>query len=339
MNALDPIARDGLLYLSAADVERAVGSERTLFVEAVEAALRAQAADDVVQPLKPYLRRPDRPHPTDRIIAMPAYVGGEVHLSGIKWIGSAHDNQEVRGLPRASAVIVLNDADSAYPVAVMDGSVVSAWRTAAVSALACRHLAPEGRRLAILGTGLLARTHLSLLCQTWGRPEAVEVHDVSPRQAESFARWAREEHGVTVTVHDDAAGCLRNADVILVVTTAPGPWIPAEWVPRGSLFLNVSLADPMPDVVLASDKVVVDCYEQVMRPGKLLHTMAQQGTFGPERCHADLSQLVTGARPGREKPEETIFFNPIGQAVGDIACSAAVYRRAVENGVGTRLER
>jgi ornithine cyclodeaminase len=339
LNALDPIARDGLLYLSAAEVERAVGREYTLFVEAMEAALRAQAEDDVVQPLKPYLRRPERPHPTDRIIAMPAYVGGDVRLSGIKWIGSVHDNQKVRGIPRASAVIVLNDADSAYPVAIMDGSVVSAWRTAAVSALACRHLAPEGRRLAVLGTGLLARTHLSLLCETWGRPDAVDVHDVFPQQAEAFARWAQNEHQLPVTVHGDAATCLRRADVILVVTTAPEPWIPAAWVPRGSLFLNVSLADPMPDVVLTSDKIVVDCYEQVMRPGKLLHTMAQQGTFGPERCHADLSDLVTGSRPGREKPEETIFFNPIGQAIGDIACAAAVYRRAVDNGAGTRLER
>ncbi|MGO4424610.1 hypothetical protein AB4Z54_39430 [Streptomyces sp. MCAF7] len=244
-----------------------------------------------------------------------------------------------RGIPRASAVIVLNDADSAYPLAIMDGSVVSAWRTAAVSALACRYLAPEGRRLAILGTGLLARTHLSLLCETWGRPGGVDVHDIASGQGEAFAQWAWEEHELPVTVHDDADTCLRQADVILVVTTAPEPWIPAAWVPRGSLFLNVSLADPMPDIVSTSDKVVVDCYEQVMRPGKLLHTMAQQGTFGPDRCHADLSDLVTGSRPGREKPDETIFFNPIGQAIGDIACAATVYRRAVEKGIGVRLER
>ncbi|KIF79547.1 hypothetical protein QR77_37850 [Streptomyces sp. 150FB] len=328
-----------MLYLSAADVERAIGEDHAIFVEALEAALRAQAAGDVVQPLKPYLRRPERPHPTDRIIAMPAYVGGDVRLSGMKWIGSAHDNQRTRGLPRASAVIVLNDADSAYPLALMDGSVVSAWRTAAVSALACRFLAPAGRRLAVLGTGLLARTHLSLLRASWGRPDGVDVYDIAPGHGEAFARWAEEKHDLTVTVHDDPAACLRDADVVLAVTTAPESWIPAEWVPRGSLFLNISLADPMPDVVLTSDKIVVDCYEQVMRPGKLLHSMAEQGTFGPNRCHADLSDLVTGSRPGRETPEETIFFNPVGQAIGDIACAAAVYRRALGQGVGIHLER
>ncbi|MGW2046477.1 hypothetical protein ACWCPF_15000 [Streptomyces sp. NPDC001858] len=339
MNTSGSAGNSSLLYLSAADVEGLVGAEHAFFVEALESALRAQAKGDVVQPLKPYLRRPERPHPTDRIIAMPAYVGGDVRLSGVKWIGSAHDNQEARGLPRASAVIVLNDADSAYPLVLMDGSVVSAWRTAAVSALACRFLAPAGRRLAVLGAGLLARTHVSLLCTSWGRPESLDVFDIDARQADAFARWAGGEHGLPVTVHTDPAACLRNATVILAVTTAPEPWIPARWVPRGSLFLNVSLADPMPDVVLASDKIVVDCYEQVMRPGKLLHSMAEQGTFGPDRCHADLSDLVTGSRPGRESSEETIFFNPIGQAIGDIACAAAVYRRAVEQGAGIHLER
>ncbi|MGO4749882.1 hypothetical protein AB4212_14875, partial [Streptomyces sp. 2MCAF27] len=81
------VESDCLLYLSAADVERAIGRERAVFVQSMEAALHAQAGGDVVQPLKPYLRRPERPHLADRIIAMPAYVGGDVRLSGIKWIG------------------------------------------------------------------------------------------------------------------------------------------------------------------------------------------------------------------------------------------------------------
>ena len=331
--------RDHLLYLSSTDVERVVGEAGPLFVDAVESALRAQAAGDVVQPLKPYLRRPERPHPTDRIIAMPAYVGGGIGFSGIKWIGSSHDNRELRGLDRASAVIVLNDVQSAYPVAVMDGALISAWRTAAVSVLACRYLAPEGRRAAFIGAGVLARTHLSLLVAQPGGLAEVSVYDLSRQQGEDFARWAREKYGLTVTVHADAESCLRDAQIALLATTAPEPWIPAAWVPRGSLLLNVSLGDPMPDVVLSSDKVVVDCYEQVMRPGKLLHRLAQEGSFGPDRCHAELADLVVGARVGREKPDETIFFNPIGQAIGDVACAAAVYRRAVDQGVGTRLER
>jgi len=333
------VAGNQLLYLSSADVERAVDDASDFFVDAVESALRAQAAGDVVQPLKPYLRRPERPHPSDRIIAMPAYVGGDVRISGIKWIGSSHDNRELRDLARASAVIVLNDADSAYPVAVMDGALISAWRTAAVSVLACRHLAPERRRAAFIGAGVLAKAHLSLLLREPGGLEEVGVYDVSCRQSEDFASWAKEKHGLSVTVHADAASCLSDAEIALLATTAPEPWIPAAWVPRGSLLLNVSLGDPMPDVVLSSDKIVVDCYEQVMRPGKLLHQLAQEGSFGPADCHAELADLVSGSRPGRESPDETIFFNPIGQAIGDVACAAAVYRRAIDQGIGTRLER
>jgi ornithine cyclodeaminase len=330
---------DKLLYLSAGDASRITADDPALYVRAVEAALHAQAAGQVVQPLKPYVRRPDRPHPSDRIIAMPAHVGGEVHASGLKWIGSAHDNGELRGVPRASAVIVVNDPDSAYPVALMEGSVISAWRTAAVTTLACRHLAPERRRLAVLGAGALARTHLALFASAWDRPESVTIHDRDPARAAGLATRSETEFGMPAVVADDAESCVRGADVILVVTTAPEPWIPAAWVPRGSLFLNVSLVDPLPDVVLQSEKVVVDCYEQAVRPGKLLHRLEAEGLFDRGRCHAELADLVTGVRPGRESQAETIFFNPIGQAIVDVACGAAVYRRARELGIGTWLER
>ena len=107
-------------------------------------AFALHARRETVQPLKPYLRwRPDG-HIADRIIAMPAYVGGDRPVAGLKWIGSKHDNPARAGLERASALIVLNDPDTHYPVAVMEGALISAARTAAVTAVAARHLALAG---------------------------------------------------------------------------------------------------------------------------------------------------------------------------------------------------
>ena len=117
-------ASDSLLYLSRADVVAAAGTGSDVFVKAVAGAFALHARKETVQPLKPYLRwRPDG-HIADRIIAMPAYVGGPAPVAGLKWIGSKHDNPSRAGVERASALIVLNDVDTHRPVAVMEGAVI-----------------------------------------------------------------------------------------------------------------------------------------------------------------------------------------------------------------------
>ena len=119
-----------LRYLSRSDIAGLGGDRSDLYMEAVEAGFRPHAAGDFVQPLKPYLRSPRTDHIADRIIAMPAWIGGAQPMAGLKWIGSKHDNPSARGLPRASAVIVLNDPETNYPIAVMEAGLISAMRTA-----------------------------------------------------------------------------------------------------------------------------------------------------------------------------------------------------------------
>ena len=110
-----------LRYLSRSDVVALGGDHSDLYMSAIEAGFRSHAAGDFVQPLKPYLRSPRTQHIADRIIAMPAWIGGEQPVAGLKWIGSKHDNPAKRGMERASAVIVLNDPETNYPMAIMEG--------------------------------------------------------------------------------------------------------------------------------------------------------------------------------------------------------------------------
>lgn len=160
-----------LLYLSKRDVYKIGKETSNLYINAVSEALIIHARRDFVQPLKPYLRtKSEDYHIADRVIAMPAHMGGNYFISGIKWIGSKHDNPTKRKLERASGLIILNDPDSNYPIAVIEASLISSMRTAAVTAVAVRHLAKKSfTEIACLGCGvrILRKSWLRACVYEW----------------------------------------------------------------------------------------------------------------------------------------------------------------------------
>jgi ornithine cyclodeaminase len=330
-----------LLYLSRADVATAAGPRSDLFVDAVAAAFCLHARRETVQPLKPYLRwRPDG-HIADRIIAMPAWVGGERPAAGLKWIGSKHDNPEQAGLDRASALVVLNDPDTHYPVAVIEGAWISSARTAAVTAVAARHLAVSGfRALACIGCGPIGRRQVVTLLEQFPSVETVWLYDLKEAAAVGLTELLAVDHPkVDVRIATDPESAVRAGEVIVTATVADRPWLPAAWLRPGSFLSNVSIMDAAKDVFLSADKVVVDDWEQCNREGKLIHQLTTEGSFSREQLHAELGQILIGERPGREEDDEVILLNPMGMAVVDVACAKAVYDRAVEAKIGTWLPR
>jgi ornithine cyclodeaminase len=334
-------ASDSLLYLSRADVVAAAGTGSDVFVKAVAGAFALHARNETVQPLKPYLRwRPDG-HIADRIIAMPAYVGGKAPVAGLKWIGSKHDNPSRAGVERASALIVLNDTDTHEPVAVMEGALISAARTAAVTAVAARHLAVGGfRSLACVGCGPIGRSQVLTLLEQFPSVATVWLYDLKESAAVELASvLAARNPKVEVRIAAAAESAVRAGDVVVTATVADRPWLPAAWLRPGAFLANVSIMDAAKDVFLSADKVVVDDWEQCNREGKVIHQLTTEGSFSRERLHAELGQVVIGERPGRENDDEVILLNAMGMAVIDIACAKAVYDRAVAAKIGTWLPR
>ena len=330
-----------LLYLSRADVEAAAGPGSDVFVEAVTDAFGLHARGQTVQPLKPYLRwRPDS-HIADRIIAMPAYVGGPRPAAGLKWIGSKHDNPERTGLERASAVIVLNDPETHVPVAVMEGALISAARTAAVTAVAAHHLAARGfRALTCVGCGPIGRRQTLTLLEQFPAVDTVWLYDLKETAAVGLAETVGAAHPkVEVRIAADAESAVRAGEMIVTATVADRPWLPAAWLRPGAFLSNVSIMDAGRDVFLSADKVVVDDWEQCNREGKVIHQLTTEGSFSKERLHAELGQIVVGDRPGREDDAEIILLNAMGMAVIDIACAKAIYDRAAQAKIGTWLPR
>jgi 2,3-diaminopropionate biosynthesis protein SbnB len=329
-----------ILYLSRRDVIAVGGDHSDLYLQTLHNALLAHADGKVVQPLKPYLRVPGgEGHIADRIIAMPAYLA-DPGVSGIKWIGSKHDNPGRVGLARASGVIVLNDPRTNYPIGILEGSLISAWRTAAVTCLAAAQLARESfTDVALVGCGVIGRTQILALLQQFDHIGTVHLYDVNRAAAQGLAHDITTAYPSIITrVADRAEDVVRAGDLVIPCTVTEAPYIPFSWLKRGAFVSNVSIMDVHKDVFLNADKVVVDDWEQSNREKKIINQLVMEGRFSREQLHAELGEVLAGRRPGRESDDEIIVLNPMGMAVTDIACAAEVYTRARRQRVGTWLD-
>jgi ornithine cyclodeaminase len=328
------------VFLSQEDVIAAGGLDMAATIDVVEQVLRLHAAGQTVLPQKPTIRWSDdldSEETQGRIMAMPAWIGGPFDVAGLKWIPSVPDNPS-RGLPRGIGVILLTERRTGLPLAFMDGTVVSAMRTGAVTGLICRLLAPPDARVAsLLGAGVQAVTQLMGL-ETLPALEEVRVWDVAPGKSEQFCReQTRADQRFRLVAVDSAERACRDAQVVVPVTLAPEPYVQADWIAPGSLFVSISSLDPTVELIERSDLLVTDVWDH--ETGHASRPFARALAAGAVRREdvQELGQILAGARPGRTSREQRVFVSPIGLAIEDVGNAYRVYRRAVEMGIGTPL--
>jgi len=204
--------------VSGSTVKEVIDDHRDQVFNAVETAYRLHSAGESINPDSYFLRYPDKPR--NRIIALPAHLGGTVQKSGIKWISSFPENT-ASNLARASAVQILNDATTGYPLACIEASLISATRTAASAALAAEHLAPGPRAgsLCVVGTGLIARTTVEWLKARDWQFDQVNLYDLSHAEAERFRKWLHERYNLQANVKSSLADAVSGSSLILFSPT------------------------------------------------------------------------------------------------------------------------
>jgi ornithine cyclodeaminase len=331
------IAKDGsLLLLDGQSVAGALAGREAAVVDAVRSAYLTHASGASAVPHSVFLRFPDAP--TNRIIALPAYLGGPRQLAGLKWIASFPGNIE-EGLDRASALLILNSTDTGRPYAILEGSIISARRTAASAALAARHLwvRRERAHVAVIGCGLIAFEVLRFLQHTVRRLDRVVVYDLAADRAHAFAkRCGAAIEGATCTTATSLPKAIADADLVVFATTAGSPHVhdPAVFEP-GTTILHVSLRDLAPELILAFDNVVDDVHH-VCRAETSLH-LAEQRAGHRGFIRATIAEVVSGVAAGRRSPSDIVVFSPFGLGVLDLAVAQLVVANAVERGTGVRL--
>jgi ornithine cyclodeaminase/alanine dehydrogenase-like protein (mu-crystallin family) len=334
---------EAILYLSRREVDWALRAIDP--VETVSAALAAHARGETILPDEAYLAWEGSHAESVRSLSMPAALEG---IAGVKIINANPENPK-RGLPRASGLTLLFDPETARPRCVMEGARISCLRTAAVTAIAADLLCtPRLERLALLGAGALAACHLELFSRRFAGLREIRIFDVRRARAIALARTANDSR---IEVGASAEEAIRGAQLLVCVTTATSSYIPFSWLEPGTLFVNTSLDDPLPDVVLRADKVFVDDWKLVAADGRrLLGRMLREGLVaGPDagasspigplrRIDGELGKVLVGALEGRSTPEEIILVNPFGLAIEDLALAQRVYAHAAALGLGTVLE-
>ncbi|MFI6206352.1 2,3-diaminopropionate biosynthesis protein SbnB [Streptomyces sp. NPDC051041] len=309
--------------ISGAQVHGALAGREKQIVEVVEEAYRHHGAGRTVNPPSYFLRFPDRPDA--RIIALPASCGGDIGVDGIKWISSFPANIR-SGLPRASAALLLNDPATGYPFACMEGSIISAVRTAASAALAADWLT-RGRarppRLGIVGAGLIARYLHTFLAATGWEFEQVGVHDLRTEYARDFRTYLEQSgERAPVTVHENPEDLLRSCDLVLFATVAATPHITdPELFAHRPLVLHISLRDLAPEIILRSANIVDDI-EHCLKADTSVH-LAEQRSGNRKFIDGTLHDVMTGTV--RPDPSAPLVFSPFGLGVLDLAVGKHVH--------------
>ncbi|MFE7313178.1 2,3-diaminopropionate biosynthesis protein SbnB [Streptomyces sp. NPDC057555] len=316
--------------ISGAQVSEVLDGRGKEVVDLIEATYRLHGEGDTVNPPSYFLRFPDRP--SSRIIALPASVGGQVRTDGLKWISSFPENVAA-GIPRASAVLILNDHETGYPFACLESSIISAVRTAASAALAADRLSAtraRPRRIGFFGAGLIARFIHRLLRDTGWTFDEVGVHDLSAEHAAGFGAYlAHSGEQGALTVHETPEDLIRSSDLIVFATVAGAPHVtdPALFG-HNPVVLHVSLRDLAPEVVLTGTNIVDDV-EHCLKANTSLH-LAEQRLGHRDFVDGTLYDVLTGKlSPAADRP---VFFSPFGLGVLDLAVGKHVYDAVRESG-------
>lgn len=318
---MTPATPPPFAVVPGAQVQDALKGREQEIVDLVEATYRWHGAGDSVNPPSYFLRFPDRP--TARIIALPASLGGDVRVDGLKWISSFPDNVAA-GIPRASAVLILNDHDTGYPFACLESSIISASRTAASAALAAARLGggrPRPRRVGFVGTGLIARYIHTFLAGTGWSFDEIGVHDLHAGSAAGFRSYLQGDAG-RVTVHDSAEDLIRGSDLVVFATIAARPHVedPA-WFDHHPLVLHVSLRDLAPQVLLDAVNIVDDV-EHCLKADTSPH-LVEQLTGNRDFLDGTLDDVLSGRVT--VPADRTVVFSPFGLGVLDLAVGKYVY--------------
>jgi len=317
------------IWLNEDDV-RAVLSMGDL-IDAMEAAVVAFSAGRVIQPVRAVLATPG-----GFFASMPAFLGSTPAM-GAKLVTVFHGNTG-KGLPTHLATIVLLDPETGGLLAVMDGRYITEVRTSAASAVAVRHLArPEASTLAIIGSGVQARSHLEALSLV---RKLTDVRCWSPTAANA-RKFVEESRSYPIRVAESSEAAVRGADIIVLVTASNTPVIENSWVQSGACVVSVGACRPtqreMPPELVTRGRLVVDTRAAALTESGDVVQGIREGRFGEDHIAAELGQVAADPKLGRTDASQVTIFKSLGMAVEDVAAAELAYRRAGQLAKGAAI--
>jgi N-[(2S)-2-amino-2-carboxyethyl]-L-glutamate dehydrogenase len=328
---------DDILLLKGNEIATLFENRDREILAAVKLAYQIHAKGDSCLPHSSFVRFPN--NEKDRIIALPAYVGGEIDTAGIKWIASFPGNLAV-GMERASATLMLNSTQTGHTKAIMESSIISAKRTAASAAIGAEQLKGSQKltTLGLIGTGLINFEIVRFLLNTCPEIETVFVCDLSQERAEQFkSKCAQLSDRLKIVIASEASTVFQNSAVISFATTASKPHIfDLAQCQSGAIILHISLRDLSPEIILAADNIVDDV-DHVARAQTSIH-LAELATGNRDFIRTTIGDILNGVAPARQDNGKFPIFSPFGLGVLDLALGQLAYQLAIEQNLGEKIE-
>lgn len=344
-----------LLYLSQEDCVAAGGTVMSETLKATERSFFLHGMKDYIQPGKPVIRwgGPETEETSGRIMSMPSYLGGRkyaielvergligpVDTAGIKYIPSRPANPS-KGLPRATALIIIVDPETLIPVCVMDGAIVSAMRTGAASGVAAKYLAdPNSKILGVVGASVQGMTQAAAIKAAVPALETLKVYDINTQMSRNFAVTMAGRLGMEIVPVDNCREAFVDSDIISTATMAREAYVDSSWYKIGAFHAEISFWDTPPSALSVFDRIYVDDWYQVKHHGVDVSWRAvAEGFITESNISGEIGEVVAGIKPGRKNEKERIFFNPIGLGIHDLSEAHRVFQQALSKGIGTRLD-
>lgn len=304
---------------------------------------------------------PTMPKPTAdrRLMAMPAYLGGDFQTCGVKWYGSNIANRE-RGLPRSILMFILNDIETSAPLAYMSANLLSAYRTGAIPGVGARHLArKDSKVIGLLGPGVMGKTAVSAFISVCPKIDTIKIKGRGQKSLDDFVNWIKETFPQIskIQIVDSIESVVRGSDIVTYCNSgevgdpSTYPIVKREWVKSGaylampaSCSLDHGMSGDSVRKVLDNRGLYEAWYEEVPKPahnviplvGMRFMDMIEEGAMTKEQLE-DLTDIIGGATPGRKNEEEIIILSVGGMPVEDVAWATKIYRNALKNNIGVKL--
>jgi len=321
------------LYLTQDEIRSILDMKNT--IEAVESGFREMGLGNIEMPPRVYLH-----FEKGVLIAMPAYIK-KLDAAGLKVVTVHPENPSKHNLPAVIARIILNDPGKGEPLAIMDGTYITALRTGAAGAVGIKYLARKDAKTAgIIGLGVQGRSQLLGLCEVRDI-ETVKAFDVVAAARKAYVESMAKETGVDIKAVDSVEEAAKGSDIIVTCTPSPTPFLTGEMLDEGvhisAIGTDTSAKRELDTSVMTkADKLVVDFKPQAFAVGDFAVPL-EEGTIKKQDIHAELGEIVTGSKAGRTSDEEITLFKATGLAIQDVGTAFKVYQLAKQRGIGKEI--
>jgi alanine dehydrogenase len=324
-----------VLYLTQDEVKKVLDMKSAL--EAVEDGFREMGNKAIEMPPRVYLH-----FPKGVLIAMPAYMPN-LNAAGTKLVTVHPSNKKDYNLPAVQAKIVINSVENGTPLAIMDGTYVTAVRTGAAGAVGIKYLSREdAKEVGLCGLGVQGRSQIMGLMLVRPKITKVKIFDILPEALPPFIKDMKAMYpGVDFVAAKSAEEATKGSDIVITCTPSNIPFIKGEWLKKGAhvsaIGADVAAKRELEtSVIKKANKLVVDFIPQAFVVGDFAKPK-EEGVITEKDIYAEMGEIVSGQKKGRTSPDEITLFKATGLAIEDVGTGAKVYELAVKKKIGTEL--